>query len=64
MKGSIIASYIDEEYKLRKAYASKKRQKCVVEGKKQCEKCVYFEICVDMEGKNGKREENRQRNYI
>lgn len=47
MRGSIIASYIDEEYKLRKAYANKKRQKCVVEGEKQCEKCVYFEICVD-----------------
>lgn len=34
MRGSIIASYIDEEYKLRKAYANKKRQKCVVEGEK------------------------------
>lgn len=64
MKGSIIASYIDEEYKKKKAYTNKKRQKCVVEGEKQCEKCVYFEICADMEGKNGKREENRQRNYI
>lgn len=47
MKGSIIASYIDEEYKIRKAYANKKRQKCVVEGEKQCEKCAYFEICAD-----------------
>ena len=64
MRGSIIASYIDEEYKIRKAYANKKRQKCVVEGKIQCEKCAYLEICADMEGKNGKREENRQRNYI
>ena len=64
MRGSIIASSIDEESKLRKAYPNKKRQKCAVAGEKQCEKCVYFEICVDMEGKNGKREENRQRNYI
>lgn len=47
MRGSIIASYFDEEYKLRKAYANKKRQKCVVEGEKQCEKCAYFEICVN-----------------
>lgn len=40
MRGSIIASYIDEEYKIRKAYENKKRQKCVVEGKKQfCRWC-------------------------
>lgn len=51
MRGSIIASYIDEEYKLRKAYANKKRQKCIVEGEKQCEKCAYFEICVDVKEK-------------
>lgn len=41
MRGSIIASYIDEEYKKKKAYTNKKRQKC-----------VYFEICADMEGNN------------
>lgn len=52
MRGSIIASYIDEEYKIRKAYANNKRQKCVVEGEKQCEKCTYFEICADIEESN------------
>ena len=52
MKGSIIASYIDEEYKIRKAYKKKKRQKCVVEGEKQCEKCAYFEICADIKESN------------
>jgi len=52
MRGSIIASYIDEEYKLRKAYANKKRQNCVVEGEKQCEKCAYFEICADIKESN------------
>lgn len=52
MRGSIIASYIDEEYKTRKAYENKKRQKCVVEGEKQCEKCVYFEICADVKESN------------
>lgn len=51
MRGSIIASYIDEEYKKKKAYTNKKRQKCVVEGKKQCEKCAYFEICADVKEK-------------
>lgn len=51
MRGSIIALYIDEEYKIRKAYANKKRKKCVIEGEKQCEKCVYFEICVDVKEK-------------
>lgn len=52
MKGSIIASYIDEEYKKKKAYTNKKRQKCVVEGKIQCEKCAYFEICADIKESN------------
>lgn len=52
MRGSIIASYIDEEYKLRKVYANKKRQKCVVEGERQCEKCTYFEICADIKESN------------
>lgn len=52
MRGSIIASYIDEEYKIRKAYANKKRQKCVVKGEKQCEKCAYFEICADIKESN------------
>ncbi len=51
MRGSIIASYIDEEYKKKKAYTNKKRQKCVVEGKKQCEKCEYKPICEDKEEK-------------
>ena len=37
---------------LRKAYANKKRQKCVVEGEKQCEKCAYFEICADIKESN------------
>lgn len=51
MRGSIIASYIDEEYKIRKAYANKKRQKCVVEDEKQCEKCEYKPICEAKEEK-------------
>ena len=46
-KGSQIASYIDQEYRLRKAYERKKRANCK---DKPCEKCHYEEICEDKEG--------------
>lgn len=47
MRGSIIANYIDSEYRRRKFYENKKRQKCIVDEKRQCEKCKYLNICED-----------------
>nr|DAF33174.1 MAG TPA: hypothetical protein [Caudoviricetes sp.] len=47
MRGSIIANYIDNEYRRRKFYENKKRQKCIVDEKRQCDKCKYFNICED-----------------
>lgn len=38
MRGSIIANYIDDEYRRRKFYENKKRQ---------CDKCKYLNICED-----------------
>ena len=45
-KGSIIAKYIEYEYKTKKAYERKKRVNCK---DKPCEKCQYEEICEDKE---------------
>jgi radical SAM protein with 4Fe4S-binding SPASM domain len=47
MRGSIIANYIDDEYRRRKFYENKKRQKCIIDEKRQCEKCKYLNICED-----------------
>lgn len=44
--GSYIASYIDREYRTRKAYENKKRVNCK---EKPCEKCQYEQICEDKE---------------
>lgn len=45
MNGSILASYIDEEYRIKKSYEKKQRQKCIINDKKQCDKCKYAQIC-------------------
>ena len=45
-RGSIIASYIEREYKIKQAYEKKRRAKCK---EKPCEKCQYEEICEDRE---------------
>lgn len=47
IRGSIIANYIDDEYRRRKFYENKKRQKCIIDEKRQCEKCKYLNICED-----------------
>ena len=41
-----MASYIDQEYRMKKAYERKKRVNCK---EKHCEKCQYEEICEDRE---------------
>ena len=38
MRGSIIANYIDNEYRRRKFYENKKRPRCIVDEKRQCDK--------------------------
>ena len=43
-RGSIIASYIERDYKIKKAYEKKKRVNCIY---KPCEKCEYERICED-----------------
>ena len=45
-KGSIIASYIEREYKMKQAYERKQRVNCK---EKSCKKCQYEEICDDRE---------------
>ena len=45
-KGSMIADFIDQEYRIKKAYERKKRVHCK---DKSCEKCQYEEICEDRE---------------
>ena len=45
-KGSKIAMYIEQEYKIKKAYERKQRANCK---EKTCEKCKYQEICEEKE---------------
>ena len=44
---SQIADEIVREYKLKKYYENKKRKKCIVDNKKQCDTCNYYEICEE-----------------
>ncbi len=43
---------IVREYKLKKYYTNKKRKQCIVDEKKQCDKCNYSEICENAEVDN------------
>lgn len=45
-RGSIIASYIERDYRIKKAYEKKKRVNCIM---KPCEKCEYEKVCEDKE---------------
>lgn len=45
-RGSILASYIDKEYRIKKMFERKKRVNCK---EKMCEKCKYEKICEDIE---------------
>lgn len=44
MSRSIIADYIDKEYRLKQSYQKKQRQNCK---DKKCDECKYFNICVE-----------------
>lgn len=45
-RGSKLASYIDQEYKIKKAYERKKRVNCK---EQKCYECEYEKICEDKE---------------
>lgn len=47
MSRSIIADYIDKEYRLKQSYQKKQRQNCK---DKKCDECKYFNICVERVG--------------
>lgn len=50
MKGSFIARQIDNDLKKEKYYKEKvRRKKCIVDKKKQCDTCNYYEICEEKE---------------
>ena len=50
MKNSYIATAIDSEYRRKKYYSEKvKRQTCIIDKEKQCDKCKYKGICKDNE---------------
>ena len=48
-KGSYIAEAIEREMRREKYYKFKKRQKCIIDEKKQCDVCKFLKICEDAE---------------
>lgn len=46
---SIIAREIEREYRIKKAFEKKKRQKCIIDQEKKCDICAYQSICEDKE---------------
>lgn len=49
MRGSYIAESIIRDMQRDKYYKDKKRAKCIVDNKKQCNVCKYQKICEDAE---------------
>lgn len=49
MHSSVIAREIDKEYRIKKAFEKKKRQKCIIDKEKKCNICAYQSICEDKE---------------
>ena len=52
MKGGRTAAIIAAEMRREKYFKNKKRAKCIIDEKKQCEICKYQKICEDAEVKN------------
>lgn len=46
---SIIAREIEREYRIKKAFEKKQRQKCIIDKEKKCDACAYQSICEDKE---------------
>lgn len=50
MKGSWIAAQIEADLRRERYWKNKKtRQRCYQDGVKQCDKCMYSNICDDKE---------------
>lgn len=49
MRGSTTAREIDREYKIKRAFEKKQRQKCIIDKEKKCNICAYQSICEDKE---------------
>lgn len=50
MKGSWIAAQIEADLRRERYWKNKKtRQRCYQDGVKQCDDCMYKEICEDKE---------------
>lgn len=49
MQGSVLAGEIDREYRIKKSFEKKKRQKCIIDQEKKCDICAYQNICEDRE---------------
>lgn len=50
MRGSIIAAQIIQEQRREEAYRNKAiRMQCIIDNKKQCDKCKYKGVCEDVE---------------
>ena len=49
MSGSWIAENIERDMRREQYYKNKKRAKCIVDEKKQCNVCRYRRICEDAE---------------
>lgn len=55
MQGSWIAKQIEEDLRREKYWKHKVvRRKCYQNGIKQCDKCMYREICEDVEEEKAK----------
>lgn len=49
MRGSTTAREIDREYKIKRAFEKKQRQKCIIDKEKKCDECNYQSICENRE---------------
>lgn len=50
MRGSKIAAQIEADLRREEYWKNKKvRQKCYIDNEKQCDKCMYKQICEDYE---------------
>lgn len=45
MRGSSLAKAIDSEYRRKKFYENKRRQKCIIDEEKKCNICSYRQVC-------------------
>lgn len=49
MRGSSLAKVIDSEYRRKKFFENKRRQKCIIDEEKKCNICSYRQVCENKE---------------